>query len=234
MSTRSGLEWLVLQVEALYRHDASGRITRFNGPPGDDDAAPLFFFGRAREGNLWRLRADLPDALVRELARLAGAEAASVDLGALPERAAVMRERIEHHFPVEHEWSGAAFRFPESVPRPGGVREVCADTRVAEAFPKLAASLAGREPVFAIEQGGEIVSIAYCATVPGAAAEVGVDTVPAFRGRGFAAEVVSAWARAMQARGVIPLYSAAADNAASLVVARKLGLTRFGSDFHFR
>ena len=234
MSARSGLEWLALQVEALYRHDALGRITRFNGPPGDDGAAPLFFFGRAREGNLWRLRADLPDALVRELARLAGAEAPSADLAALPERVAVMRERIERFVPVGSQWSGLAFRFPEAMTQAGGAREAVADARLAEAFPKLAGSLAGREPVFVVEHGAEVVSVAYSATVPGRAAEVGVDTLPAFRGRGHAGQVVSAWAAAMQARGVVPLYSAATDNAASLAVARKLGLIAFGSDLHFR
>jgi len=62
--------------------------------------------------------------------------------------------------------------------------------------------------------------------------EVGVETAPEFRGRGYAAPVVAAWARVVREAGRIPLYSTSWENTASQAVARKLGLVQYGSDLH--
>ena len=176
----------------------------------------------------------MPDPLVRELARLAAAEALNAGPDPPPERAAVIRERIEDHYPVRHAWSGLAFRFPEPPVAHGDALEIPADARLAAAFPKLAGPSPVRPPVFAVMRDGAIASVAYCATAPGRAAEVGVDTQPAYRGEGLAGQAVSAWAAAMHERGVIPLYSVASDNTASLAVAGKLRLIQYATDFHFR
>ncbi len=233
---RSELDWLTLQIGALYRHDAVGRITQYNGLPGDDGPAPFFFFGRTRVGNLWRIRAGLPDALVRDLARWAGSERARNDLEAKPERFAVMRARIEEFESVEIEWGGPAFRFPDACADAGEARLLAPEElpRIAESFPRYADLASSRLPLFAVLREDRPVSIAFCATVPGAACEVGVDTAPAWRGHGFAGQVASAWAREMRGRGVVPLYSTGWDNAASRAVARKLGLIPYGSDLHLR
>jgi predicted GNAT family acetyltransferase len=62
--------------------------------------------------------------------------------------------------------------------------------------------------------------------------EAGVETHPAFRGRGFAVRAVAAWARAVRATGVLPLYSTSWENHGSRGVARRLGLVQLGSDLH--
>jgi RimJ/RimL family protein N-acetyltransferase len=62
--------------------------------------------------------------------------------------------------------------------------------------------------------------------------EAGVETVPTFRGRGFAAQVVAAWVGAVREMGFVPLYSTSWENEASRSVARKLSLIQFGSDLH--
>jgi predicted GNAT family acetyltransferase len=51
-----------------------------------------------------------------------------------------------------------------------------------------------------------------------------VDTLEAFRGRGYAPVVVAAWARSVRHSGRIPFCGTSWDNAASQAVARKLGL----------
>lgn len=68
------------------------------------------------------------------------------------------------------------------------------------------------------------VSICFCARRSKVAAEAGLDTAAAFRGRGFGPRATIAWAHATRALGLEPLYSTAWDNAASLAVARKLRL----------
>ena len=57
-----------------------------------------------------------------------------------------------------------------------------------------------------------------------------MDTAEAFRGRGYAVLVTAAWANAVRAAGITPVYSTSDDNHASQAVARKLGLREFGWD----
>ncbi len=231
------LDWLTLQIGSLYEHNDDGRIVRFNDPSAEDDGAPFLFFGKTRLGNLWRLRAGLDEDLTRDLARLAGAERAVPDLEAVPERLHAMRVRIEERHPVTHAFSGLAYRFDDVGGRAGSQARPLTPAEVSEAalaFPHLAGSLALRGPVFGILENGAPVSLAFCATTPGRGCEVGVETLAAYRGRGFAADAVDAWAAAMTRHGVVPLYSARLDNGASRAVARALELTPFASDWHFR
>jgi len=225
-------------VKSLYQHDSNGRLLAYNAPPGKRALPPLFFFGRTRVGNLWRLGASLPDALARELARLAGAEATLPDLQAPPERAAALRDCIAVYGPVEVVWHGPAFHFPEVLPKLGGVLRLGPQDQpeVAEAFPRLSdpRGATGRAPWWAVRVDGALACVAYCATGAGPAVEVGVDTREGFRGRGFAARAVAAWAREIRAVGRTPLYSTAWSNVASRAVARKLGLIVYASNYHLR
>ncbi len=59
-----------------------------------------------------------------------------------------------------------------------------------------------------------------------------METLEAHRGRGYATDVTAAWAHAVHRRGFEPLYSTSRGNAASLSVARRLGLVCYGEDLH--
>ena len=81
-----------------------------------------------------------------------------------------------------------------------------------------------REPIMAVMEGGYPVSVCFCARLSEEAAEAGVETASAYRGRGFAPRVTAAWAAAIRASGRVPLYSTGWTNTQSRAVARKLGL----------
>jgi hypothetical protein len=83
--------------------------------------------------------------------------------------------------------------------------------------------------VVAVVEDGYPVSICFSARKSGVAAEAGLETAEAFRGRGFGPRVAAAWALSIRAAGRVPLYSTSWANDASLAVARKLGLLAYAS-----
>ncbi|WP_091735774.1 GNAT family N-acetyltransferase [Phenylobacterium immobile] len=60
----------------------------------------------------------------------------------------------------------------------------------------------------------------------------GIETHRDFRQRGHAVAAANAGARAVRKLGAEPLYSTSWENAASLAVARRLGLRQVATDFH--
>ena len=76
------------------------------------------------------------------------------------------------------------------------------------------------------------VSVCRSVRITPQAHEAGLETLLEFRRRGYAKDVVIAWARAVQVMGATALYSTSWENIASQAVARKLKLEMFGSDFH--
>lgn len=75
------------------------------------------------------------------------------------------------------------------------------------------------------------------ASVPGmasppAAHEAGIETAPAYRGKGYAKEALFAWAGAVVSMGAVPLYSTRKTNLPSRRLAEKAGLLFFASGFH--
>jgi predicted GNAT family acetyltransferase len=87
-----------------------------------------------------------------------------------------------------------------------------------------------REPYMAVIENGAAVSLGHSSRLTDQAAEAGVETVDAYRGRGYASAVVAGWARTIRATGRIPLYSTSWNNLASQGVARKLRLVQYGTD----
>ena len=73
-----------------------------------------------------------------------------------------------------------------------------------------------------VEQG-RLLSIAHSSRRTDRACELGINTLPTARRRGFARACVLAWAEAVAAEGLEPLYSANAANTASLALAAACG-----------
>ena len=127
-------------------------------------------------------------------------------------------------------FAGPAFSFPDSIVEPAPAQSVSIEliedeVRLEPNFRgwEPGELAAGRAPMLACVENGLPVSICFCAWHSDAAAEAGLETVEAFRGRGYGPLVTAAWAQAVRASGRIPLYSTAWTNEASWSVACKLG-----------
>ncbi len=230
----SDLRLLELQVGALFTQDAAGRIVATNEPDGGP--APRFFLGRTHMGNLWRLRHDLPEVTALRLSELAAAEPIVDDLRAEPSKMASFLEALAADQEIHHVWLGPAFRFPDTLPA-----KTVAVTRITRATlhllrqmnwdqTALARDFEKWEPMFAAVEDDVAVSLCFSSRLTEQAAEAGVETLTAYRGRGYAPALVTNWAHAVRVSGRVPLYSTSWDNLASQTVARKLGLVQYGVD----
>ena len=220
-----------VEIDALFTHDAVGRIVADNEPDGD--LAPRFFLGRTKVGNSWRVRHDVPEAPARALDALAAAEPVPEDLEEWPVHLDTMIEvlRIGDQ-PVVLD-RDLAYRFPAEIPAPAGATRITRANlqllrRIVADLADVEAGLAHGDICTAMVVDGVAVSMCSCARLTGKAAEAGVDTLEDYRGRGYAAVVVAAWARAVRETGRIPFYSPSSDNTASQPVARKLNLVHYG------
>jgi len=223
-----------IQASTLYLLDERQRMVAVNEP--DPPPAPRLFIGRTRAGQIWRFRHDLSTSLTEELETALRAEPVATDLTRPLACLDAVGAALTRHAPLTDTSAGPALRFPDDLLR--GQHDVihitpAHDAVVRDIFPILAHDLPWRQPCFAIVEDGRLASICYSARNSHVAPEVGVDTIPAYRGRGYAASVTTAWARAVRAEGRIPLYSTSWENTASQSVARKLGLVMYGEDLAF-
>lgn len=231
----SDSQLLQLQIDAMFTSDSAGRIVATNEP--GDGPAPRFFLGRTCTGALWRVRYDLPEATVQRLEALAASEPASDALEVEPRHLAAYRDLLRPGGEVARIVSGPAYHFPDILPAlPAGVTRITrANLDLLRLLDWDLATLAAGEleawaPMEALVEDGAAVSLGFSARLTARVAEAGVNTLAAYRGRGYAPTVVSAWAHAIRATGRIPLYSTSWENHASQAVARKLGLIQYGVD----
>jgi RimJ/RimL family protein N-acetyltransferase len=228
------LELINLHVRALFTHDVGSRILCVNEPDSAVAPAPLLFLGRTRAGNVWRFRNDLPECLTRELNLLCADEPpVNSDFRKPPRHVEKYVQLLQKHAPVERVSAGPAYYFPEDVApsrQPTAVTEKRAE-KLQGGFEKLIAELPAWQPFVALIEEGRAVAVCRSVRITPEAHEAGVETLPDFRGHGYAKDVVAEWARRVQDTDAIPLYSTSWDNTASQAVARKLCLACYGVDF---
>lgn len=229
----SRLELVEMHAEALFLHDERGRIVAVNNV--ERGTAPRLYLGRTVEGNIWRFRHELAPELVTRLEATLAGEPVATDL---EDQATTIRRlfmTLARESPVEFMWEGPAWHFPDQIETMPGieVERITPDMRVQdENFPWLADEIEYCQPVFVVRDGERIVSLCHSSRNTAVAAEAGVETLKAYRGRGYATAVVTAWARAVRAEGCEPLYSTHWGNNASRALAGRLGLILYGADLH--
>ncbi len=153
-----------------------------------------------------------------------------------PRVASAIRAALQGHGPITREYRGPAYLIPEGPQAPTDAVLLTKEKgRMLEAgFPWILPHLTAEVdigPVTAAVVNGSAVSICYCARLSPLAAEAGVETLDAMRGRGHATAAVAAWATALRRRGLLPLYSTSWENLASQRVAEKVGAVCYGEDW---
>lgn len=189
---------------------------------------------RSPSGNRCLLSKALPEELCEELSAVAALEPVEAEVSPLPLHYSRYVRLIESHAPVSGEYSGPCFVLPRrGCGKGNAARLIGADERplLDAHFSWLGRELADAQPIAAVIEDGVVVAVCRCVRRRTAAIEAGVETVPAYRGRGFAKDATERWAVAMYAEGLLPLYSASFGNAASLRVAEAVGGQRYAVDF---
>jgi RimJ/RimL family protein N-acetyltransferase len=230
----SDIDIAQMHVDALFVYNDNAAMVRVNEPE-PSGTAPRFFMTRTIKGNIWRARYDLPDELTDILCnKLAPDEPISRprNLPLPPKYAARYKEALERYAPIAKVEVGPAFWLPEGdVPE-----QVVTITQeniglVERYFGWLQQEPNDYAPVMAVVEDGAAVAVCFSSRLTAAVAEAGVNTEAAYRGRGYAPDVVRGWAAAVRASGRLPLYSTSWENKASKAVARKVGAMPYAMDF---
>ena len=220
-------------IDTLFVCDADGRLRYVNEL--ERPSAPRFYMGRTRQGNIWRFRHDLPADTTARLDRLCQAEPLATDLASPPQNYAAIKAVLEDHAPIAREYRGPAYWVAEDT-QPAMPVVLISKTNaelVRSTFPWIPSLLEAQEagPIAAVIDQDRAVSICFCSRLPIQATEAGVETLAAFRGKGYATAAVATWAAAVRQQGYIPLYSTSWDNLASQRIARKLKMVAYGEDW---
>ena len=214
-----------LQLQTLFLLDGEGRISGTRSP--EPSPGPLFMLIRGTASCAWALREDVPQEIADELNGLAREEPPVSDFRQDPVHAERYKSLVNGRVD-----SGSAFTFPENIVQPLGIVFIEDVQLLGYHFSGWKASeIPESTPIVAVVEEGYPVSVCFCARRSNVAAEAGLETAVAFRGRGLGPRVVVAWALAIRASGRIPLYSTSWSNDASLAVARKMGLAAYASNW---
>ncbi len=223
-----------VQVETLFTRDENGWLQGINEPGGETKPAPRFFFGHTNKGSICRFRHDLPEDVITQLKEIAATEPIPVNSEKIPKSHRQFEDILQSHAPIERVWVGPAYRFPKHITPPTSVIRLSRTNAglLKGDFAEMVPELNNCQPYLAAIEDSQVVSVCRSVRLSSRAHEAGVDTLAGYRQRGYATSVVSAWALAVRALNLIPLYSTSWDNLASQGVARGLGLVQYGVDYH--
>jgi hypothetical protein len=224
---------MALYADVCFTYNREGRMLQTNEPiTSARRAAPRVFVGRTLRGTILRFGATVPGDIAHEIQTIVDQERPATEV----EGWLAVNDRLEqalgHHAPVENRSSGPVFQFPEEIGVPVQVTQISSENRelARTTFPWLFEEFADWQPTFAIINDGAVVSVCFSSRIGEPACAAGVETLAAFRGRGYAPRVVAAWGAAVRDSGRIPIYSTSWDNHASRAVAQRLALGIFGSE----
>jgi hypothetical protein len=222
-----------LYADTLFTYDARGRMLYSNEPRLQERRpAPRLFLGRTRGGSVARFGASMSDTLAQRLAEIVDRLPPPADLGEPATPFTEIEELLKQDAPIIKTEAGPVYHFPAAIRSQGeAIRLTEANIAVVrDTYPSLLEEFRDWSPCFVALDHGRAVSICMSSRVTPDAEAAGVDTLPGFRGRGYAAAATAAWGAAIREAGRVPFYSTWWDNMASQGVARRCGLIQFGAD----
>ncbi|MCL2833194.1 MAG: GNAT family N-acetyltransferase [Treponema sp.] len=253
-------ELMNLQVGALFTYDSNGRTLTLDEPWDGHRPAPRFYLGRTVDGKIVvRFRHDVEDTLAAELEQIAKDEPAAAvfdceetEFRGLPKfRDKYLQLLGQKEYSAGPCWLVAAgARAPNcSEAGAGGLAgpeksisilitrdnidqfKLDSQIKPEKGFEWLRDEIDTAEPCAGLIIEGRLVSQCRSVRRSPKAHEAGLETLPDYRGRGYAAIVTAGWAAAVRDLGALPFYTTSWNNTGSRSVARKLGLYYYGNSF---
>lgn len=233
---------LAIHVAMLFVLTESGRVQHENDP--DRPAGPRLYLAGCESGNVVRIRHDVGEETARAIDALVADEPPLGAPDSTPLHIDDYVELLAAEAPVKQS-AGLIYCFPDRIEYEHDVTLVSSDTpeggrlhaRLADhGMPQALAALgfvAATDiwaPWCVALHQGEVASIGITARIGPTGAEVGVNTVPALRRRGFAAAAVAGWASLPSLHGRALFYGTERTNVSSQRVAERLGLRYIGSN----
>ena len=223
------LELMALHCDALYVHSDDQDLVCVND--WLRRPAPTLWLGMTAHGMLVRFRQDVPADTRRRVELLIAQEPREP----LPDR------RPRHHDDYcslvgsLDAVAGPTYWLPSPTALPDQPEHRVAaadaallrDSALADWIP----DIPHQQPMFVSTRQGRAVAVCASVRMTPRAHEAGVETAPNHRRRGHAGAVVGAWARALLASSIVPLYSTTWENLASRHLAESLGFRPFGWEY---
>ncbi|MBN2146398.1 MAG: GNAT family N-acetyltransferase [Anaerolineales bacterium] len=191
----NAVQTIYLQVALEYQLDQNSLLVPI---PGSEEQSWVVVYRHAA-GYLPFFRYDLPSEARRRLLALGAAE-------------------------IYHQPSEVENLLRKYVPcRSAGLFRTCCFTH--HPAPAEYPAVARNEDCFSVYINGVEVSRAWSVRQNDRCAELAVETLPDYRGRGYARQVSAAWGGAVLRQGRVAFYSHRIENRASAALARSLGVT---------
>jgi hypothetical protein len=236
------LRLLHADIDTLFVMSASGRIERVNDP--ERSSGPRLFFAGCRFGNVARVRYDVDDRVALKVLEIAANEPPWRDPDVTPGCLGKIVELLSDRQPATIAFQALIYKLSNGLRHEHPAAIVRSDSpegrqmmaRFAEqGMPDYMVDAGFKgvgdfwEPWCAALDAGEIASVAFAARLGRMGAEVGVYTVPRYRGHGFAAAVTASWASIPSLDRRALFYSTHKTNRSSRRVAARLGLRMIGA-----
>lgn len=232
---------LEIQVETLFVTSRSGRIVHCAGP--DRAPAPRLHLAIGADGAIVRIRDDIEPSIAHAIEALAAREFSVTQASAMPRFSAEYRQLLGMSEPLTDHHFGVVHQLPRQTSWNGDATIVCHGTRQGDAL--IAKIARDGMPPDLVEAGfvdlshfwepwcvatvdEKIASLAFAVRLGEQGAELGVNTLPAYRRHGLAAAVTAGWSTlaALQRRALF--YATHRDNLSSQRVIARLGLPFLG------
>lgn len=209
-------------INVVFKQNKVGELETLNRPPFQ--APPAFYLGVTRKKTYVKYNVSLPITLRTQLEKMVDATPNEHLLQAIQAFSATS--------PLEKLHIGPVYIIPTIDSLIEGSIEITENNKnlIKEAFPDVYDNLEHSAPVFCVIEAGVPVSICCSAYQSDEAAEADVFTNEKYRGRGYAIDVIRAWAKKVQQQNRITMYSASWDNFSARAIAEKLMMKRFGID----
>jgi hypothetical protein len=238
----SDSELLSIQYRTLFLTSRSGRIERENDP--DHSSGPRLWLAGCRSGNVGGVRCDVGDGVAVEIAALLASEPPFVTRNSLPIHLDSYVELLSRGATAPTSNLGLIYQLPNGLQYESGATLITSNSDEGQ---RLQTSLSNHGmPDQLVKLGfhnasdlwlpwcmalteDQLVSVAFAARLSQTGACLGVVTVPAFRGKGYAAAVTAQWSRLPSLRSRALFYSTDQSNTSSQRVVARLGLRFLGA-----